>query len=711
MHSSQSAATQSPRAIELRGATTSVILEWPDTGAPIWRYWGLHPGTRLPFAWRDAIATPPASLDELQPFTIAPTFGAGWFGPSALLAHRGGEAFAQCWHDCDVEQPDSCSVTITLRDTVAAVRLSVSIAIDAGTDVLSIQSTLTNEGGSNMAPLGVDWLAAGTLLLPASASAVHATGGVWANELLPESTQLSSSIWRRESRRGRAAHDNFPAAFVTCDAASDGCALLFGATLAWSGNHAQQISRLDDGRHQWQAGEWLSPGEVRLASGESLTSPVLFAACSGNGKDALAGQFHTALRARMSWPNGKMSPRPVHLNTWEAVYFDHDESALMALASDAATLGVERFVLDDGWFRGRKDDRAGLGDWVADPNKFPRGLTALAAHVRACGMQFGLWVEPEMVNPDSELYRSHPEWALHLVGRAPQTARNQLVLDLAKADVWHATHKALASLLSHLPIDYLKWDMNRDFTHAGNAAGRAAFRAHVQALYALLTRLRSEFAAVEIESCASGGGRMDYGILARTHRVWPSDSNDALTRLALQCTALQWLPPELLGSHVGAEPAHTTGRTQSLDFRAAVALPYHLGLELDPRRLSDDDRVTLTRWIELYRRIRPIVHGTQVWRGNCGDGVVWQAQGTPEHAIVFVYRTQPTTQRLPPSLYLPFLSAARDYTLRRIDPLASVAGFPYPDAPAVSGQWLHHAGVPLPRMKAESALVLEVKPA
>ncbi len=235
----------------------------------------------------------------------------------------------------------------------------------------------------------------------------------------------------------------------------------------------------------------------------------------------------------------------------------------MALADAAARIGIERFVLDDGWFHRRHDDRAALGDWWPDSGKFPDGLGPLIAHVRALGMEFGLWVEPEMVNPDSELFRTHPDWALQLAGAAAADGRNQLVLDISRPEVADYLFDKIAALLGTHPIAYLKWDHNRDLTTAGLCDGRAGYRAQVHAAYALLARLRAAHPDVEIESCSGGGGRIDFAVLRHTHRVWTSDNIDALSRLAIQRGCLQFFPPEVMGAHVGTAPAHVTGRSQS----------------------------------------------------------------------------------------------------------------------------------------------------
>ena len=278
------------------------------------------------------------------------------------------------------------------------------LALDAATDVLRVRTELLNTGD---ALLDVQWVAAATLPLPDVCTQVRSYAGQHLVEFLLQVDPLTRSTWRRENRRGRTSHDCFPGAVVSTPGATQDQGLVFGAHLAWSGNHQQSIEWLHDGSYQWQLGEWLAPGEVRLAPGESLSTPEVVAALSTEGLNGLAASFHAELRRRMSRPGAAMSPRPVHLNTWEALYFDHQLPDLLALADAAADVGVERFVLDDGWFQGRNDDRAALGDWWADPRKYPHGLGPLAAHVLSRGMQFGLWFEPEMVNPDSETRTSN----------------------------------------------------------------------------------------------------------------------------------------------------------------------------------------------------------------------------------------------------------------------------------------------------------------
>jgi len=642
---------------------------------------------------------------------------------SALLAHRSGQQFAQQFTACRIETLQAGqSIAVHLTDSVAQLRLVLHMALDAH-DVLQLRSELFNDGSD---VLDVQWLAAGTVPLPGDAQAVRSYVGQWANEFQLQVDTLSSSTWQRENRRGRTSHDSFPGAVVTTPGATEHTGTVYGAHLAWSGNHRQAIEWLHDGQYQWQMGEWLAPGEVRLAAGESLQTPTLFASCTATGLNGLAANFHATVRSRIPWPGGHMRPRPVHLNTWEAVYFDHRTEDIRALAAAAASVGVERFVLDDGWLQGRHSDQAALGDWWPDAGKYPHGLQPLAQYVNELGMEFGLWVEPEMVNPDSLLFRSHPNWALQLEGRPLLTMRNQLVLDVARPEVADYLFTKLDILLQNVPIAYLKWDMNRDLTIAGNALGRPAYRSFVLALYALLDRVRAAHPQLEIESCASGGARLDMGVLAPTPPVWTSDCNDALSRISIQRGALQFLPPEILGAHIGPAPAHTTDRSHSLNFRAGVALSGHLGIEADVRHLSDEERLALGRWVNLYKQLRMHLHTSQVWLGGdgkAGDGVLWQAHSDAQanEVVLLVYRTRPTIHRNTPPLRLPMLRPTALYTIERLDPTqpdwtssplndaALAAGAQQALPPTARGAWLTAVGLPLPRMAVESALIYRLR--
>jgi alpha-galactosidase len=706
--------------LTLHSRNSTLVLECPAHEAPLWRYWGprLPDGSTPGAALRSTRPLPSFMLDFDQPLTVLPSFGVGWFGQSALLAHRGGQDFAQAIIRCEVEwTTPGCAVVLHLFDDVARLRMDLALALDPASDVLTLHTTLTNLGE---AALDVQWLAAGTLPLPGHANAVRSYAGQHNHEFLLQTDVLSRSLWRKENRRGRTSHDCFPGAVVTTPGSTDHGGLVFGAHLAWSGNHQQTIEWLHDGQYQWHMGEWLAPGEGLLPPGQSLRTPDLVASCSTQGLNGLAANFHAALRARMAWPGGEMRPRPVHLNTWEAFYFDLVPTDVMALADAAASVGVERFVLDDGWFHRRHHDRAGLGDWWPDQDKFPQGLGPLVQHVNHLGMEFGLWVEPEMLNPDSELYRAHPDWALQIAGRPLITARNQLVLDISRPEVADYLFGKIDTLLAAHPIRYLKWDLNRDLTTAALAGGLGGpgYRAQVLAVYALLARLRSAHPEVEIESCSGGGGRIDFGVLQHTHRVWASDCIDALSRVQIQQGFGQFFPPEILGSHIGTAPAHTTGRSQSLAFRAAVALTGHLGVELDVRHLDETTRSALSAWIARYKNWRHQLHHGRVWRGEGADGLVWQAHGDSDDLLLFVYRCQPSSHRYTPPLRLPMLDPQARYQVEQLVPIADDGAVQSP-APffdqlqaggvELHGAWLAQAGLPMPRTTAETCFIVRLR--
>lgn len=657
------------------------MLELAPGEAPLWRYWGarLPDGVTPPSSLRSTRPTPSFSPDFDQPLSLVPGLGQGWFGEPGLKAHRGGTDWTFQATDCRVEQ-DGQAAVVTMTDAVASIAVAVSLTLDPDSDVLTVSTTLTNLGD---AALDVLWLAAAVLPLPDHARKVRSFSGRHNTEFVPVEDALTRSQWRRENRRGLTSHDCVPGAVVE----ADGCT--YGAQLAWSGNHCQLIDWVDDGRWQWQLGEALMPGEVRLAPGEALTSPEVLATCAADA-NGVAQNFHAAIRARMDWPEGRMRPRPVHLNTWEGFYFDHDEDALKDLADAAAKAGIERFVLDDGWFHRRNDDTSSLGDWWPDDVKYPRGLGPLADHVTALGMEFGLWVEPEMINPDSELYRARPDWALQVAGRPLITARNQLVLDMGRSDVRDYLHERLAGLLNELPIGYLKWDHNRDLTAAGE---RPSFRQQVLGAYDLLARLRGAFPSVEIEACAGGGGRIDAGIARFTHRFWTSDNIDAVSRVSIQRGYLQFFPPELMGSHVGAAPAHATGRIQAMRFRNHVALPGHFGVELDLRKLTERDLARLGEGIARYKALRDRIHRGKVWQGEGADGLLWQAYGSSTDLVLMVTRINPQTQRHAPALRLPMLDPDRSYHVGEKE---------------YSGAWLMQYGLDLPPRRGEDGLVLEV---
>jgi alpha-galactosidase len=696
------------------GPASSLVLEARDDAAPLWRWWGPRVDVDALPPLADIRPTASFSLDADQPLPLVPGFGAGWFGAPALRAHRNGRAFAHRFVHPEIEASEH-GLWVRLCDPVQRIMIEQFLTLCRETDMLTLSASIRNEGDT---PLTIDWLAAGTLPLPADCTTIHGFTGRHNAEFVATEEPMPSHAWVRENRRGLTGHAGPPGLFVAGPGATRHAGRVHAAQLAWSGNHRIEVARDDDGFWTLQMGSAPAPGEIVLQPGETYRTPEMLAVCSDSGRNGASQAFHAAIRRRAPWPAAGMPPRPVHLNSWEGFYFAHDEARLTELATRAAALGVERFVLDDGWFKARNDDRAALGDWVPDPVKYPHGLGPLAAHVRSLGMEFGLWVEPEMINPDSDLFRAHPDWALQIAGQPLITARNQLVLDLGRAEVRDHLFGQLDTLLRTLSIGYLKWDHNRDLAPAGGADGRAGYQAQVAGAYALLDRLHDAHPAVEIEACAGGGGRIDAGIATRCHRFWTSDCIDAVSRVAMQRGYLAFMPPEMMGSHVGASPAHSTGRRQGMAFRVAVATPGHFGVELDPATLDADDAEMLRAGILRYKALRERLHRGLVSLGDGPDGLVWQMHGTADDGLLFVTRVAPTTLRHPPALALPPLAGAGPLRIRLLD-LATETGHPAPDAPIFArmrtegarfdGDWLAQAGLPMPAMKAESVALFRLE--
>ena len=695
------------RLIALHSDQASLVWEESGSSPPIWRHAGarVDPARLPPLSDLRAPAT--YSMDRDNPADIFPVGDLGSFAPPALqLRQSSGENIALHFSDCDVRSSQAGTL-FELVDPSANIAVIIEMTAEPSGTFL-IETAIENRSGS---PVEIVRIASAALPLPADADRVLSWRGRHNAEFSECAEQMPQHGWYRETRRGLTGHGGPPGAYVLARNACFDSGLVYALQLAWSGDTRLSIERDDEGFWTMQAEAVLQPGEAFVEPGASFKAPPALLAVSTHGRNGAMAQMHGAARSRINWPDGEMRPRPVHLNSWEACYFAHDEARIAKLAEDAAAIGVERFVLDDGWFRGRGSDNAGLGDWTPDPKKYPQGLAPIAEKVRSLGMEFGLWVEPEMVNPDSDLYRAHPDWALALSGRDNPTARNQLVLDMRRREVRDYLFDCLDTLLTNAPISYLKWDHNRDHSPSGGAA-------QVRGSYDLFERVRAAHPHVEIESCAGGGGRIDAGILPFVHRFWASDNIDALARIPVQRSFLAWTPPETMGAHVGASPSHATGRTQSLGFRAAIACQGHFGVELDPAAMAETDREELAGWIEFYKRWRSVIHGGSTWLGEANDGILWQAQGNGEEAILWIIRSDHAQDRRAQPIPLPF-AADRNWNIQLLKSAVSSGVLTPRSAPAFramreapvefTGSWLANAGLPIPALPAESALIFHLK--
>ena len=701
--------------LHLQAADVSLLLDARGAGLPVVVHWGPRLGPASPdqlVAVADAAvpAVANSALDVPVPMSLSPERSAGFRGRPGLSGSRAGRDFSPAFRLVRLVPDGGRAVTVEAVDEAAGLSLRVELRLHDG-GLLQVRHEVRNDG---TAPYALEELAC-VLPVPARAVELQDLTGRWLRERRPQRHPFVLGAFVREQRRGRTGFD----APLVLSAGTTGfgnrTGEVWGLHLAWSGDSRAWAERGPDGHGALGASELLAPGEVLLEPGATYAAPDVLAAYSAAGLDGVGDAFHAHLRARPSHPR---TPRPVVLNTWEAVYFDHDLDRLKTLADVGAEVGVERFVLDDGWFRGRRDDTAGLGDWYVDEQVWPDGLTPLVAHVRSLGMQFGLWVEPEMVNLDSDLARAHPDWVLGVPGRLPPSWRGQQVLDLTVPEAWSYVLERLDALLTADDISYLKWDHNRDLVEAADRDGRPAVHDQTLAVYRLLDALRERHPGVEVESCSSGGARVDLGILARTDRVWASDANDALERQSTQRWTSLLLPPELVGSHVGPPQSHTTGRTAALSFRLATALLGSFGFEWDLTTTDAAERALLTEAVATYVRLRGLLHSGRVVHGDVPDPSA-QLQGVvaaDRSAAVFSYAQLTTSElEVPAPVLLPGLDPDRRY---RVTPLPLGGGHhgvarsapPWWDAggATLTGRALEVVGLRLPVLDPEQAVLVEL---
>jgi alpha-galactosidase len=699
-----------------RAAGTSVLVALcPDRDGvtPVVLHWGVDLGPLTDDDVEAVVSTRTlqvrnSALDAPRWLGILPETSTGFTGTPGIevLRTQAGAAWAPKLRSWTLTATDD-GMGLRAADHESGVEVVVGLEL-SGEGVVRMRTTLVNAGEHDLTLVA---LRSSLPVGPEAAELLDLTGR-WTRERAPQRSAFRHGSWVRAGRHGRTGHDATLLMVAGTPSFTFRTGTVWGVHLAWSGDTVHYAERTAEGESLLGAAELLGPGEVVLGPGMAYETPWLVGSWSDEGLDGMSARLHAWQR------RGPRKPRPVVVNTWEAVYFDHDLARLTALADAAKAVGAERFVLDDGWFRGRRDDHAGLGDWTVDPEVWPQGLHPLVDHVHSLGMDFGLWVEPEMVNMDSDLVRAHPDWVLKGRSELPPEWRFQQVLDLANPEAFDYLRDALLALLAEYDIAFLKWDHNRDLIDVAHG-GRPAVHGQVLALYRLLDILRAEHPGLEIETCASGGGRTDLGILERTDRLWASDTIDALERQHIQRWTTLLFPPEVMGAHVGSPVAHTTGRSHRLSFRAATALIGHFGVEWDITRASPDERAALADWIATYKQVRHLVATGTLVRGEHPDPAVLVAGVVApdgSEAVYVVATVATTATQAPLPVVLPGLDACVRYVVSDIgvpDPPPSREGPGWLPATGLTlpGSVLTRAGLQVPTQLPDSALVLHCRAA
>lgn len=626
----------------LRSNGVALLLIADDQSLPRVLHWGADLGeiTADQFTTLlscDQMPVTPNAPDQSLVVGLIPELRLGWTGKPGLIGSRDGRQWSLPWKVTGVWLNGEPTEGFVMTGAASVRYLAQSEGLDLSITVELLNSGLVRARAELTNAIGPDYRVDELTLampVPSPARELLDFAGRWGNERTPQRRDLVVGQHRREGRHGRTGADS--AYILHLGEAGFGyrSGKVWAVHTAWSGNHIHYAERDYQGVQLIGGGELLLPDEGVLTEGETYQTPWIFFNYA-DGLDAQAARFHSYLRGLPVSPDPE---RPVSINVWEAVYFNHDPARLIDLAERAADLGVERYVLDDGWFGARRDDHAGLGDWVVSPEVWPEGLHPLVNRVKELGMQFGLWFEPEMINADSDTARAHPEWIMQPGGRWPIESRYQQVLNLTIPEAFDHVVQQMSAIFDEYAIDYVKWDHNRDLIDAGTApGGEPAVHAQTQAYYRLLDQLRLQYPHIEFESCSSGGGRIDLEVMQRVKRVWVSDNIDPEDRQRMLWWTGQLLPTELMGSHIASGRNHTTGRWHDLNYRAATAVFGHLGIEWDLAQASETELASLSKWISWYKQNRRLIHTGQLVRVDLADpGIYLKGVVSPDQAIFSV---------------------------------------------------------------------------
>ncbi|ULO06779.1 alpha-galactosidase [Paenibacillus sp. 19GGS1-52] len=566
-------------------------------------------------------------------------------------------------------EQEAQTLELILKDDYAKLSVILRYTIYEDSNVIARSVQLLNEGDT---ALQLQRALSACVDFPAGEMDMVYLAGAWAREGNLTRRRLMQGGTTIESRRGMSGHQMNPFVALAKPGTDENQGEVFGFSLVYSGSFEAEAEVDSFGTTRFTIGVSSFDFSWLLESGESFQTPEVVMVYSAEGIGEMSRTYHRLYRTRLCRGLYRDKERPILVNNWEATYFNFDTDKLESIAAEGAKLGIELFVLDDGWFGKRDADNSSLGDWVEDLRKLPGGLADLAQRVNGHGLQFGLWVEPEMISPDSDLYRQHPDWCLHVPGRRRSELRWQLVLDYTREDVRQYIFESLSRVFSSVPVAYVKWDMNRCLTEIGSAQitperqGETAHR-YVLGLYELLERLTSKFPHILFESCCSGGGRFDPGMLYYMPQTWTSDDTDAVERLKIQYGTSLVYPISAMGAHVSAVPNHQVGRITPLSFRGDVAMSGNFGYELDLTKFTAEEKELVKEQVANYKEIRSLVQQGNLYRLQSpfeGNQTAWMfVSDDQREALVYYFRVMAVPNPPRRSLQLNGLNPELDYKL------------------------------------------------
>ncbi|MBQ8950540.1 MAG: alpha-galactosidase [Eubacterium sp.] len=533
------------------------------------------------------------------------------------------------------KEEDTVTLEMKLQDVAGLVEVDLFYSIFKGSDVIVRSADVRNISES---PVRLGRVLSSSVEFGYDDQDIITLNGSWAREHIAARRPIGYGRVSASSQRGISSHQENPFMAVVSGNATETEGDAYGTALIYSGNFIAEAELTQHDTIRAVIGinpygfEWL------LAEGETFESPEAAFVRSFEGIGGMSREFHTFIREHLIKSKYQYKDRPVVINNWEATYFNFNEKKLLDIARRAHEAGIEMLVMDDGWFGKRYDETTSLGDWTPNPERLPDGVKGLCEKINAIGLDMGIWFEPEMISPDSDLYRAHPDWAFKIPGREPAQARNQYVLDITREEVREYVYESIAAILRDSNIRYVKWDMNRPLTDIGSTVTRPGeiYHRYVLGLYEIMDRLITEFPDLLLENCSSGGGRFDMGMLYYSPQIWCSDDTDAIERLDIQEGTSLVYPPSSMGSHVSVCPNHLVGRTTDLKTRGYVALAGTFGYELDITKISDEEIETVKEQVVDYKRFGHLVREGDYYRLSSGGNVLKTGRSKYSYSWCFV---------------------------------------------------------------------------